>query len=257
MDSSEESAFFSAWCDAAADLAPYDMAVAGGRLAQGFAGIFMGGYQAAVRAIFADGPFDGWVCFAVSEDRSPQDPLPGVTWRRDGEHIVVDGYKTWVAGSRHVSSLVIKAGRGAEALYLSVPRPYEGLTLAHKDAPSVLPNLSQGIARFDGVRLDAARVMDASAVQHFGPAEVFFIYTAFLANVVASCDDARVAERAVELLGGASAAPPACELTRDGEFMIAYDRGVQSLRAELAELYAEDAAWMRDQALIKMYARRG
>ena len=142
---------------------PFDLAVAGGACAEDLAQVFIAGYQAAIRATFPDVAFAGWAAFVVSEDRSVTNPLPGVTAQADGDALVLNGHKSWIAAVDHVDDLVVRASGEAAGYYL-VPRGAPGLTLERNPAPSMLPELSQGRARLSNVRLSDLNKLDSARV---------------------------------------------------------------------------------------------
>jgi len=283
--SPEETRYHEAWMR---EVAPLDdahehplrrglqMALVGGRLAFGFASVFSAGYQAALRAVFPSLEFSGWAAFVVSEDRGA-DALAGVSYAPSDGQWLLDGHKSWVAGSRHVELLVTKAGRGKDAKYFGVPVQSAGLTLRHKDAPRMLPELSQAVADFRGVR--ASQPLDPSGIGQFGAAEVFFIYAAFVAWVASQSQDDEPRGKAQRILDSIfdfidawmsgeddvdmnirrheTPAIALAGLQRDNAAMIELDRQVQTLCRELGEgARQDDATWRRDQGLIAMYALR-
>ena len=115
----EEADFKALWLEHCAGLPPFEMAVQAGLLADRFSWIFTAGYQGAMRHVFPQERFDGWAAFAVSEDRSEDNPLPGVTWQADGPGFVIEGSKTWVAASAHCDDIVFSAGRGGAKRFFS------------------------------------------------------------------------------------------------------------------------------------------
>ncbi len=249
---SSEGAYRRLWERYAAPLDdPFAQALAAGAVADRFAWIFIAGYQAALRRVF--GRLDGWSAFAVTEDRSAEQPLPGVTWKEAAAGYRIDGCKTWVAACQHIDSLVIKAGRGADARYFLVPAQIAGLGIEAKRAPRMLPDLSQGVAHFDAVVLPATALQDAAAVAQFGASEVLFIYTAFLASSWHRVPTERSAIEALLALATPLATGAAVE--RNSAFQ-PLDDGVQALRERLAAgPFADDADWQRDQTLVRMYAK--
>lgn len=254
-----EPAYIAAWRSLAseyADASPFALAVRAGLHADRFAWIFAGGYQSAMRHVFADlpaGPQPAWRAFAVSEDRDDPVARPGVTYTRDGDDFRIEGYKTWIAGAASLDEIVFKAGRGPEARYFCVSRSLPGLTLTLKPAPRVLPDLSQGVARFEDAHVGADAQVTGEA-KAFAATEVLYIYTSFLASVWLRADEERAA--AHELLALAQRISTQRIITREGD-MHTLDAGVQHLLARLSDVrYASDARWQRDAGLVRMYSRQ-
>lgn len=233
---------------------PFALAVAGGGCAGNLAQVFIAGYQAAIRATFADTPLTGWAAFVVSEDRSAVDPLPGVTAQLKDNTYVLNGYKSWIAAVQFVQSLVVRAG-GEHGGYYLVARSAPGLTLDANPSPSMLPQLSQGRAQFSNVRVSPEQCLDQRRVKHFGAVEAFFIQVAFAAfaqQAAAAASETESEQLAGVLQGQASA----LDVTQDPAGAAKLDTGVQQLRLRLAEsLFAADSAWQRDQRLIAMYSK--
>jgi len=252
-----EAAYLEAWqtiYKQQASWQPFDLAVAGGQRATNLAQVFIAGYQSAIRATFTRTSFAGWAAFVVSEDRSEQDPLPGVTAAADADGLLLSGHKSWIAAVDHVEELVVRAAGAAPGYYL-VRRAAPGLVLQRNPAPSMLASLSQGRARFDNVRVSLTHKLDEDRVRHFAACEALFLYTAFAAyagRLCAAAGDAAAVKLTQDLLGQAAALDPAA----DTEAMSALDDGVQRLRERLADtLFASEAGWQSDQRLIAMYSK--
>ena len=162
------------------------LALRGGSLATNVAQIFVAGYQACIRQIFNELTNAGWLSFAVSEAK--EDSLrPGVVWHAQDDDLQLQGWKTWIAASRHVESLVVKAGRGSGAVYVLVPS--RQVILRHKENPSMLPDLSQGEAQLDNVSLPLSQKLDAQHVKLFGQYEAVFVLFAVVGFVQAQGGD--------------------------------------------------------------------
>ena len=254
----------------------FDAARYAGYCADRFAWIFVAGYQSAIRWAFPETQFDGWTAFCVSEDRAKDDPLPGVDWQQDnsGEtDLLVSGYKTWVAASAHVSSMVVKAGRGGRAKYLHIPSASQGTTLLHSESPSMLPDLSQGKVKLDRVGVKQSQVLPTARVPGFGQAEVLYIFVAFLAHVQQRHSTDHYAQQAEELLELAlkvhaimntiylstgdtgDTNTESLDEHNDLEVITKDLKGrIKNLLAELSgQIYADDPIWQRDQRLVAMY----
>ncbi|MGV0034207.1 MAG: hypothetical protein ACNYPE_04315, partial [Candidatus Azotimanducaceae bacterium WSBS_2022_MAG_OTU7] len=124
-------------------------AFCGGLIADRLSFLFIAGYQAAVRRTF-NLANRTWTVLAVSEDRNPCHPRPGLT-ESVGR---VNGFKTWVASSRFAEDLIVSiapiapiasiASIDSTRLYIA-NRNTPGLNLTHKDTPGFLGDMSQGI----------------------------------------------------------------------------------------------------------------
>ncbi len=236
--------------EAAGEDSPFAMAIAGGASASGFAGVFSAGYQTALRVTFPAVPFRGWAAFVVSEDVG-ETPLPGVTCAEDGHRVTLTGYKTWIAACDVVDELVVRATDVDGGLhYYLVPRETPGLEMTRKPQPSVLPELSQGAAHFDGVGLETAE-LDASRVKYFGIVEPFYIYVAFLSMAYQRLANEALRTTIHTTLEGAAGLDP---ITAPPRALAAFDDVVQNLRRGLVNL-TDDLAWRADAKLIAMYSK--
>ncbi len=239
-----ESDYYALWCKAVETAcATLDFAVLGGLAADRFAWVFAAGYQAALRCVFADQTFPGWVAYVVSESESAR-----VEWEEHEHAVVVSGTKTWVAGVDTVRDLVVKAGRGGRARYLRIGRNTEGLSLQSKSA-RFLPELSQGRACFDRVRVDPSSQLDASHVPQFASAEALYVLAAFVAWTFKRGAETTAClgllEQAAHLDGRCDRSAP--EFVRFGREVLALAR-----RVEL-----DNADWHGNQRLLNMYAADG
>ncbi|MFK7912880.1 MAG: hypothetical protein AB8B93_03110 [Pseudomonadales bacterium] len=137
--------------------APRDAAYEGGLLADQLAWVFVAGYQAAMRSVFPEVHSEGWLAFAVSEDREHPEQYPPLTAQADESEWLLSGCKSWVAQSAQVSELVVSARLRERTELFRVASNIKGLTLSHRPEPGFLSAMSQGFARFDdspAARLD-------------------------------------------------------------------------------------------------------
>lgn len=148
---------------------PRDAAYEGGLLADQLAWVFVSGYQAAMRSVFPEVQCDGWLAFAVSEDREHPEEFPPLKAQADESEWLLSGCKSWVAQSAHVSELVVSARLRERTELFRVASDIKGLTLSHRTEPSFLAAMSQGFARFDGS--PAARLDDPGRRKWFMFAE--------------------------------------------------------------------------------------
>jgi alkylation response protein AidB-like acyl-CoA dehydrogenase len=245
------------------------MALAGGLYADRLAWVFIAGYQAAIRCTFPEAELSGWAAFAVTEDRQPDHPLPGVTVQDGPEGQVLNGHKTWVAAAEQIDQLIVKAGRGGDAQYFLLDRAEPGLELSVRPAASFLSELSQGAAHLNGVSVTEHQLLDASQVPLFGTRETLFIFAAFCAFVLARSSDATRRERCRSLMREvpsllASRFSASAELSALKQF----DADVQQLLDDIDNDPGNDpgnntgnkpfplsASWPQDRRLISMYSK--
>ncbi len=151
---------------------PEQLAFMGGYLADRLAWLFVSGYQSAIRRSFSV-PDCGWAALAVSEDRSSENPLPGLQLQ-DG---LLSGNKTWVAACGSIRHLIVTTA--PDALLFRASPPLDGLTIEPKSGVSFLSEMSQGIARFEGTRVTALEALDARPLKAFARREPLYLYLAF------------------------------------------------------------------------------
>ena len=181
-----EDDFYQRWCEVAADQKHSDMVRLAGALATSPGQIFVSGYQAAIRDTFPELQHNGWVCFAVTEDRGKNrsrdsgsdSVLPGVVLQ-DGK---VTGFKTWIAAAANVDVLVLKVGSGDDAVYGAVSAEDAEVVISLR-ASGFLADMSQGTAEFKGATFTP--IVDSSRVRDFRRTEPFSIYLALLAHLSA------------------------------------------------------------------------
>jgi len=171
-----ESDFFRHWQVAAAGAVDEaSLALATGAVADRLAWVFMSGYQAAVRRCFPEFMADGWTCLAVAE---PKDG-PACELESDSDGYLLNGCKSWIAGSDTVQNLVVSVGADPHRHFVRVPVDSSGVTLSHPRSPTFLIELSQGAARFDDVRLPAGAVLaEPARAQWFRGGEPLYVLMA-------------------------------------------------------------------------------
>ncbi len=146
-------------------------AFAGGLISDRLAFLFISGYQAAVRRTFNLANHT-WTVLAISEDRNPDHPRPGLT-ESNGR---VSGFKTWVASSRFAQDIIVSVD--TTRLFIA-NRNTPGLSLAHKDAPGFLSDMSQGIAEFKDVSISDLQALGEFDLKLFAKREPLYLYFAF------------------------------------------------------------------------------
>jgi len=152
----EESSFHSAWrtaCNVAHGALQdeeVELALAGGALADRLAWVFVSGYQAAVRRCFPElVSGSGWTCLAAAEGRDG----PGCVLATDGEDYLLSGEKSWVAGAGVLESLVVSVNEGDSRCFAGVEASAPGVAIDLPRTPGFLGEMTQGVARFDAVRV--------------------------------------------------------------------------------------------------------
>ncbi len=146
-------------------------AFAGGLIADRLSFLFIAGYQAAVRRTF-NLTNSTWTVLAISEDRNPDQPRPGLT----GSNGQVNGFKTWVASSLFAEDLIVSVD--TTKLYIA-NRNTPGLRLTHKDAPGFLGDMSQGVAEFRAVAISDLQALGEIDLKLFAKREPLYLYFAF------------------------------------------------------------------------------
>ncbi len=180
-----EKDFHDAWInELKGESSPANLALNGGKLADRLAFLFLSGYQAAIRATFKNVKLEDWAAFAVSEDQSSDNPRPGVSINDNK----LSGFKTWVAGSRHVQHLIITVGPPVGADLLHIPVERENLVLHHKEDVGFLSEMSQGIAEFRNTPVDAADYLESVNIRSFGRNEPLYLYIAFCGFLMTRAD---------------------------------------------------------------------
>lgn len=156
-------------------------ALRGGAIADCLSHVFIAGYQGAIRHVLPATPAAQWFSLLVSEDQ--QDPVanPPTQLRVDGRGATVNGTKSWVASSATVDGLVVSAKGDdnlAQWFWCSAQDP--GVTLSHRPAPSFLPDVSQGFARFNTLRIPQEQWLEAAAFDNFMHAESLYVGVALV-----------------------------------------------------------------------------
>lgn len=178
------------------------MAALGGALSDRLAWVFLSGYQATIYRCFPDLPReDGWTSFVNTEDRSGQ--LPGTSLTGDGAGRRLSGWKGWLAASSSVERLLVSA-KQEQTPFILLRRDAPGVRIEDRNAPSYLPELSQGRVQFEDVEVpDSALTGDEQTFPTFRVAEGAYIRVALTAFILAH---ARRLDAPPTLLGEAVAA---------------------------------------------------
>ncbi len=259
IDAPTEADYLSAWQQHAQPLQSdlLACAVTGGLIADRPAWAFMAGYQAACRHAFPGAEISDWVAYAATEDRKPESPLPGVTRSGAGASATLTGSKTWVAGARSISQLIVKVGSGATAAYYCLNRDSQGLELDPRAPASFLSELSQGHAHLNAVAAPDASRLDTSNVPHFRYLEPLYIYAAFCGLVMGATTDSDLVICCHDCLDGVE---PALASIDRGELDVhnlqKADARAQDLLVRLSGNRIDARGdWDNDQRLFLMYSK--
>lgn len=158
-----------------------NVALQGGAIADCLSHVFIAGYQGAIRHVLPATPAAQWFSLLVSEDQ--QDPVanPATQLRADEQGVSVNGTKSWVASSATVDGLVVSAKCEDESTqWFWCSAQDSAVTLSHRPAPSFLPDVSQGFARFDNLQVPQEQLLEAEAFAHFMHAESLYVGVALV-----------------------------------------------------------------------------
>jgi hypothetical protein len=225
-----------------------DRALALGARAERLAWVFAAGYQSAVAACFPEFDGPGLSCFAATT-REGAEPC---RLEEDGDDWRLHGEKTWIAAVDHVARLVVAVDGPDGPAFVQVDRAAPGLALANPGPARFLTELSQGTARFDGVRIaSGALVAEANRARRFRSAEPLFVCAALAARM--DCAEAIAAARILrETLDDREATKAGLESLR-AALRTAVPRfeaeGLPGLPAELR------SSFTTDRRLLQMFVR--
>ena len=245
----DEKAFYDIWCeDIAKDQDLLSRALNGGIVSHCFSWVFLSGYQSAISHTFSEVNKDDWASFAVSEDRTGE--KPGLNWTKSDGIFVLDGYKTWVAGVGQTQQLVVKAGRGEQALYFCVERETAGLSFELKEK-GFLPEMSEGIAYFNDVKLSSEKLVSSERVRLFGKSEILYIYLSFCGLVIGRSNDETISDDSWALAKRIGTA------LQDDDYseIKSIDHEIQETRLKAKDSIEGVPGWEQDQKLIAMYSK--
>ena len=155
------------------------LALTGGALADRLAWVFVSGYQAAVRRCFPElVTGSGWTCLAAAEGRGG----PSCLLTPEGDGYRLSGEKSWVAGAGVLDSLVVSVAdveSQGGLWFVGVRAGAPGVVLELPREPGFLAEMTQGVARFDGVRIERQALLAEPARRlQFRGAEPLFVLLA-------------------------------------------------------------------------------
>ncbi len=257
IPAADEAAWYRAWHDQGlAALPPVRCALQGGMCAERLSWVFIAGYQAAIRFVFADVPNQGWAAYAATEDRTDPEAHPPAQLSISGTGLVLDGYKSWVAQSRHLDHLLVTVNETEQCVLIPASQP--GVHLSHREAPGFLADLSQGFARFEAVPVAPGNIHGMDRMREFGRREPRFVLLAGAGYLLAHLGDDDPALRQ-ELIALALGLAVICESTEIvPKTFAALDRALQDAIGRFAEVADVTTlpGWNTDRRLLSMYSAR-
>ncbi|WP_416898971.1 MAG: hypothetical protein ACMVY4_04365 [Minwuia sp.] len=217
------------------------MALAGGLMARSLSQVFIAGYQAALRSVFSGIADDEWAAFAAAEDRHDPENHPG-TVLTGGR---VNGFKSWVGQSRHVTRLFVTAKDGETVRILRFEAAQPDIRMTHREAPKFLAGLSQGFAEFRSA--EPLEIVDGVEGRDFARAEPLYIMLAGAGFLLAhGIEPDRATALTVGLAGYAAGGVYAPKT------YAALDRELTALAGTFDGAGVE--GWAADRALLSMYS---
>lgn len=158
-----------------------NIALQGGALADCLSHVFIAGYQGAIRQVLPATPGAQWFSLLVSEDQQDPTANPPTKVRSNGQGALVNGTKSWVASSATVDGLVVSAKSEVDATqWFWCSAQDSAVTLSHRPAPSFLPDVSQGFARFDDLQIPPEQWLEAESFANFMHAESLYVGVALV-----------------------------------------------------------------------------
>lgn len=174
---------------------PIDRAISAGARAAGIGGAFMGGYQAALRALVPSLPADEVVCLAATEEGGAHpraiatrlEPAGEGEWR-------LTGRKRWVTGGTHARRLLVVASTGVDAAgknrlrVAQVDPRAEGVTIVAQPPTPFAPEIPHAALELAGVRVRAEDLLEGDGYERwlkpFRTVEDLHVHGAVLAHVL-------------------------------------------------------------------------
>jgi acyl-CoA dehydrogenase len=256
-----ESAFHGHWhTERLGHHKPVVSALRGGLLADRLAWVFAAGYQAAIRAIFADVHPEGWAAYAAAEDADNPPDRPGTRLEQGSDGgWTISGCKSWIGGSRRVNHLIVTArqpGSDAPDVTVRVDARAPGVALSHRDAPGFLGDYSQGFAAFDAAPCSAPTPWQFEDIRKFSRLEARFV---MLAGACFFLSHSAVGEARQALVPLVLALAETCRNDAiEPRTMAAIDRMYQNARQtfEAGTDCSRWPTWEADRRLLTMYSDR-
>lgn len=158
-----------------------NMALQGGAYADCLSHVFIAGYQGAIRHVLPTTPAAQWFSLLVSEDQQDPAANPPTKILPDGQGALVNGTKSWVASSATVDGLIVSAkSESGSTQWFWCAAQEAAVALSHRPAPSFLPDVSQGFARFDNLQIPPGQLLGAEPFAKFMHAESLYVGIALI-----------------------------------------------------------------------------
>lgn len=249
---------------------PVDRALLGGALADRVGFAFVGGYQAALEALFGRSPGITSLCVTEAVGIRPQDIATTLKETSPGA-FVVTGRKKWATGGPLAKSLLVAASTGTDDLgrnhlrMVRIPADAKGVKIIPVTATFV-PEIPHSEVELDGVEVSEADVLPgdgyAQYIKPFRTVEDAHVHAALLGYVVGVARRIKVARDLIEQLLAAALAiravaladprSPATHIALAGSLsQIAHVVGEVELRWEDSE-GPEWTRWLRDRAIFRV-----
>jgi hypothetical protein len=248
---------------------PVDRALLGGALADRVGFAFVGGYQAALEALFGPAPGITSLCVTEAAGNRPQDIA--TTLKPTGAGFVINGRKKWATGGPLAQSLLVAATTGTDDLgrnhlrVVRIPAKATGVRIIAATA-SFVPEIPHAEIELDGVTVSEADVLPgdgyASYIKPFRTVEDAHVHAALLGYVIGVARRIKVARDLIEQLLAAALAirnvaladprSPATHIALAGSLsQVAHVVGEVELRWEDSE-GPEWTRWLRDRAIFRV-----
>lgn len=251
----DEKQFKEAWrLEAAPGRTPLEQAFRGGMLTDNLAFLFIAGYQAAIRHCF--GVEGGqWSAFAVSEDQSEENPLPGLslTTNSQDDTGTLNGYKTWVAACNSIDEIIVTATDVEHTTHLfRIERDQAGIEIIPRPVkPSFLGDMSQGTAHFSNVQVSRNDQPDAGRLKAFASTEPLYLYLSFAGFLHSRSPETAIETILADLI---ALADQDLRLPEARDLFANVDSRMQALMTALPDIVFSGQVG-QDRALIGLYSK--
>ena len=250
----DEAAWYKTWHDLGLHALPPTLsALRGGMCADRLSWVFVAGYQGAIRHVFPEVSRQGWAAYVATEDEArPTATLSALA--ADGEAIILNGHKSWVAQSRHVDHLLVTAGN--QCVLVSAQAP--GVEFSHRDSCKFLDTMSQGYGAFENVTIAPDSVFDHDLMRDFGRREPRFVMLAGAGHLLAQLKGADLTLEQ-DLISLILALAAICESEHVvPKTFAALDRALQAAVVRFSDVVDCSALpdWQADERLLSMYSAR-